>query len=215
MQQTAGRQSTPRWTERTLGQHLSLSVAAHLARTQLTADPLATEDARRLSDQLNKVALALARTAPLYLTDTAGGPPRELTAAELEGAVAQRSGTRLVLRDGRVVVGVTIRQTDLRQAIAILRAVGLGDAAPARQAEPAAPNGAAALLARAAELDTLIDAPGEVERAKNAALWIARNTAHGRIANLAMQLMSALHEQPGGDACRAMLARLRHALNEV
>jgi hypothetical protein len=51
------------------GQHLALSVAAHLARTQLVPEPL-------------------------YVFDSLGGEPREIGLAELEGAVVQRGATR-------------------------------------------------------------------------------------------------------------------------
>jgi hypothetical protein len=192
-----------------LGEYLALAAAVRLARTQLTADPLKVHD-----EELDFVALALARTVPLYAAAPAGSEPRQLTPLELEGAVPRNGATLLVLRDGRALAGVTVRRGDLRQAIAILRAVGLGDAAPVPHAKAAAPNGAESLLARAAELETLIDAPGEVERAKKAALWIARNSVRGQVANLAMQLMSALQEQRDADACRAILARLRQALNQ-
>jgi len=58
--------------------------------------------------------------------------------------------------------------------------------------------------------------PDQVERAKYGALFIARHTTDGRVANLAMQLMSALldsrgyEDVPGG--YRMALARLRAAL---
>ena len=50
-------------------------------------------------------------------------------------------------------------------------------------------------------------------------MWIARHAPQGRVANLAMQLMSALHESqsideiPGG--FRMALARLRAAFEET
>jgi hypothetical protein len=60
--------------------------------------------------------------------------------------------------------------------------------------------------------------PAQVERAKAGAVWIARHAPHGRIANLAMQLMSALHETRGTEEIpggfRMALARLRAALHD-
>ena len=43
------------FTDSIMGQHLALSVAAHLARTQLVSDPLAFSDAQHLSDMLDLV----------------------------------------------------------------------------------------------------------------------------------------------------------------
>jgi hypothetical protein len=61
--------------------------------------------------------------------------------------------------------------------------------------------------------------PAQLERAKSAAVFIARHAPHGRVANLAMQRMSGFHESrdyedlPGG--YRMALARLRAALEEA
>lgn len=46
---------------RILGEHLNLTVAAHLARTQLVADPLARYDGDHLLEMVNAVAQALTR----------------------------------------------------------------------------------------------------------------------------------------------------------
>src|SRR4029453_6493237 len=77
------------------------------------------------------------------------------------------------------------------------------------------------LRARFAELEQLLKppvVPAQLDRAKAAAVWIARHAPHGRVANLAMQLMSALHETRGLDdipgGFRMALARLRAALDE-
>jgi hypothetical protein len=104
--------------------HVPLAVAAHLARAQLVTDPGKVYDAQHLSEMLNVLALALARTAPLYLADPGGGEGRRLSLFELQGASAQRSATVLVLQDGRELAGVTMRRDDLRRAIAVLRALG-------------------------------------------------------------------------------------------
>jgi hypothetical protein len=210
-------------TDSISGQYLSLAVAAHLARTQLVPDPLKVYDGQHLSEMLNVVAQALARTAPLHITDTASGEKRALSSADLENALAKRGATTLVLKDGRTLTGVSIRRSDLRQAIAILKAVGIPEFAPVPQAAPK-PNGnggVEALHARFAEVDRLLTPPllpAQVEQAKAAAVWIARHAPHGRVANLAMQLMSALHESRGTEEIpggyRMALARLRAALQD-
>lgn len=210
------------------GQYLSLAVAAHLARTQLIPDPLKVCDAQHLNEMLNVVAQALARTAPLQITEAPGGEKRALSSLELEGASAKRAATMLVLKDGRTLTSVSIRRSDLRQAIAILKAVGIPEFTPAPAAAPK-PNGngngnggAEALRARFAEVDRLLTPPllpAQVDQARAAAVWIARHAPQGRVANLAMQLMSALHETRGVDEIpggfRMALARLRAALEEA
>src|SRR5918993_783325 len=69
----ARKSKTLQLTEGIAGQHLALSVAAHLARTQLIPDPLKVYDGQHLTDMLNVVGLALARTAPLHVVDPAAG----------------------------------------------------------------------------------------------------------------------------------------------
>ncbi len=212
-------------TDSIAGQYLSLAVAAHLARTQLVPDPLKVYDSQHLGEMLNVVAQALARTAPLQITEAASGEKRPLSSLELEGALAKRGATMLVLKDSRTLTGVSIRRSDLRQAIAILTAVGIPEFAPAPAAAPKpgtnGNGGIEALRARFAEVDRLLTPPllpAQVDQAKSAAVWIARHAPHGRVANLAMQLVSALHETrgtediPGGH--RMALARLRAALEE-
>ena len=203
-----------------MGERLALPVAAQLARTQLVLQP--ARNGEHPAETLNLVAQALARTAPLQVTDARTGETRTLSAAELEGAAARNGAVLLVLNDGRTLSGVSIRRADLRQAIAILKAVGLPHAAvaPAAAPEPGH-NGHDVLRARFAEIDALLREPllpAQVERAKAGAVWIARHAAEGRVANLAMQLMSALHETHGIDEVpggfRMALARLRAALEE-
>ena len=126
----ARKSKTQQLTEGIAGQHLALSVAAHLARTQLVPDPLKVYDGQHLTDMLDVVGLALARTAPLHVIDPAAGEPRQLTPRNRRG-VAKR-GAHLLLKDGRTLAGVSIKRSDLRQAIAILKAVGCRDRAAAR-----------------------------------------------------------------------------------
>jgi hypothetical protein len=222
----AKKSKTEELKESSLGQHLALAVAAHLARTQLVADPLSVYDGQHMSDMLNVVAVALARTAPMYVMEAATREPRQLVPGELEGALAKRSATVLVLKDGRTLAGVTIRRADLRQAIAILKAVGLPELRlrTTPQASPLPPQRDHAAIQQSlidllTELEEMLKPPliqTQVERAKKAALSIARKTPDCRAANLAMQLMSALHESrdvPGG--YRMALARLRAALAQT
>lgn len=221
----ARKSKTQQLTEGISGQHLALSVAAHLARTQLVTDPLKVYDGQHLTEMLNVVGLALARTAPLHMIDPAAGEPRQLTPAEIDGAVAKRGGSTLVLKDGRSLAGVSIRRSDLRQAIAILKAVGLPEIAPPpgppKPAQPAPGTNLEAVRARFAEVEGLLTPPllpAQVEQAKAGAVWIARHAPHGRVANLAMQLMSALHETRGTEEIpggfRMALARLRAELED-
>jgi hypothetical protein len=96
---------------------------------------------------------------------------------------------------------------------------------PAKQdmgAPPPQRNEAAHLIDLLDEVEKMLTPPlipSEMERAKAAALFIARQTRDARTANLAMQLMSALHESrgyedvPGG--YRMALARLRAALQHA
>jgi hypothetical protein len=208
------------------GQHVSLAVAAHLARTQLVPEPLKVYDGQHLSDMLDVVAQALARTASLHVIDAHTGETRELVPVELEGAVARRGATLLVLKDGRALSGVSVRRADLRQAIALLKAIGLPELAvsppPAVAGTPVLNGNGEALRARLAEVEDLLKPPllpAQVERAKAGAVWIARHAPQGRVANLAMQLISALHESRGIDEIpggfRMALARLRTLLEET
>jgi hypothetical protein len=203
-----------------LGQHLALSVAAHLARTQLVSNPLDIHDARHLSDMLDVVANALARAAPFYVQDAGGGPAHELSPAELEGATVLRGATVLALKDGRMLTGVSIKRADLRQAVAILKSVGIPElrTAPPKEANVEAPT----LRAQVAELEALLRQPliaPHVAKANALAVAIARHARDGRVANLAMQLVSAVHEAKSdaeGEThpVAVALARLRAGLEQ-
>jgi len=208
------------------GQHVSLAVAAHLARSQLVPEPLKAYDGQHLAEMLDVMAQALTRSAALHQIDAQTGLTRELSPAELEGAVARRGATELVLKDGRTLSGVSVKRADLRQAIALLHTIGVPELAaappPAVAGKPVVNANGEALRARLAEVENLLQPPllpAQVERAKAGAVWIARHAPQGRVANLAMQLMSALHESqsideiPGG--FRMALARLRAAFEET
>lgn len=208
-------------TESILGQHLALAVAAHLGRSQLVSDPLAIYDAQHLGEMLDLIAAALARVAPLYVQDPGSGTPRQLSDSELEGAAVKRGGGIVVLRDGRTLSSVSIKRVDLRQAIAILKAVGIPGLQPPRPVEEArakTQKRMQAPLETLAEIERLLRPPlvrEQVERANRLAVSIARDAPHGRVANLAMQLMSVVHE-PGRDEALVALAvaRLRAALSD-
>lgn len=226
-----GRKSkTQELSESLLGQHLGLSVAAHLARTQLVPDPLAPYDGQHLSEMLDTVANALARVAPLHVQDVKGGAPRLLTEADLEGARIKRGATLIVLKDGRSLSGVSIKRADLRQAIAILKAVGIQELTrngkepePAKVEEPR--DRLAMLRAELAHIESLLRPPlmpAQFDQANSAIVSIARNAPQGRISNVAMQLMSAVHEArsaENGDAdaerIHLGLARLRAAIQDA
>jgi hypothetical protein len=211
--------------ESVLGQHLALAVAAHLARTQLVSDPLAIYDAARLGDMLDIVATAIARVAPLYAQDPGNGTPRQLAESELDGAAIKRGATIVVLRDGRTLSSVSIKRVDLRQAVAILKAVGIPELQVQRAAKEPKATAAKPALSLAQGLDEIESLlrvplrPLEIERANKLVVSIARAAPQGHIANLAMQLMSALHEARGSerlpDGVPLLLARLRAALEEA
>jgi hypothetical protein len=220
-----GRKSkTEQLTASLAGQHLALSVAAHLARTQLVPDPLKVYDAQHLSEMLDVVARALSKVAPIYVRDAGVADPRPLTPAELDGAIIRRGATIVALADGRSFSSATIKRLDLRQAIAILKAVGIEDLEPRSQAAEPPPDAPKTqkLLEQLREVESLLEPPllpGHLERAGQHMIWIAREAPHGRVANLAMRLMSALHEARGADAlppgALAELAYLRAALEDV
>ena len=78
------------------------------------------------------------------------------------------------------------------------------------------------LLAQLSEVESLLRpplAPEQLERAGHHIISIARSAPHGRVANLAMRLMSAVLESRGAGelppAVRAELARLRAAVEDA
>jgi hypothetical protein len=208
-----------------LGQHLALAVAAHLARTQLVPDPLSVYDGQHLTDMLDLIARALTKVAPVYVKDSAPGEPRELSPAELEGATVRRGATLMALKDGRTFSSVTIKRADLRQAIAILKAVGIEELRRDPRPEPPAQRPAVpevSLKQRMEEIDLLLRAPlvpAQLERANREMVAIAREASNGRVSNYAMRLMSAVQQARGAedlpDSARAELARLRAAIDET
>ncbi len=212
-------------TDSILGQHLALSVAAHLARTQLIPEPLTPYDGQHMSETIDLVANALARVVPLYVNDPKAGAPRELSEAELEGATIKRGATLVALRDARTLSSVSIKRGDLRQAIAILKAIGVPElvrrAPPAPQPEPA-PDRGLQIAKQIAEIEKLLRPPllpEQHERCNRLLVAVARGAPRGRVANLAMRLMSAVHDAHTNGAAdesqiAVLVARLRGAADE-
>ena len=219
-----GRKSkTQQLTESILGQHLALSVAAHLARTQLVPDPLRVYDGQHMSDMVDTVANALAKVAPLYVQDAKSGTARELTPLELDGAAVKRGATVIVLKDGRTLSSVSMKRADLRQAIAILKAVGVPELRVPPPSLPPASKPAPDLLGQLRELESLLSPPliePHVQKANTIAVGIARHASQGKIANLSMQLVSIVHgaaHEGDVDARKidVALGRLRAAVEEA
>jgi hypothetical protein len=210
----------PKLADGILRQHLSLSLAAHFARAELA--PPAVYDSKHVD--VNIVARAVAKVAPLYVRDPWSEQLRQLSAAELEGAVITQAAKLLSLKSGRTFSGVLITRVDLRQAIAVLKVVGTEEFTP-RPKEPLRSevrDRGAELRERAAELELLLRAPvlsDQAKRANRLLISMARQAQEGRIANLAMQLMSMVHEAKGSDeppgGLQAALARLRSAVKEI
>jgi hypothetical protein len=217
----AKRSTTERLVDDLRSQHIALSVAAGLARTQLIPDPTRVYDSQHLSESLNHVARGLAKVAQLYVA-VPGEPPRPLAPIEIEDAHIQRGATLVVLKDGRKLSAVSMKRADLRQAVAILKTIGIQEFA-AQTSPPAAPESATERLdplVQLGEIERLLTVPlvaPQVSRANSLAVALARSAPQGRIANLAMQLVSAVHEaqneqtQDAGRLTMA-LARLRDAL---
>ena len=222
-----GRKSrTQHLTESILGQHLALSVAAHLARTQLIPDPLTPYDGQHMSETIDVVANALARVVPLYVNDPKVGAPRELVESEREGATIRRGATLVVLRDGRTLSSVSIKRGDLRQAIAILKAIGVPELVrrtPPPAASKPARDRRAEFLAKFVQLERMMQRPllpEHYERCNRLLVAMARGAPHGRIANLAMRLMSVVHDARANGVAHdaeigVLIAQLRAALDEA
>ena len=221
-----GRKSkTLQLSEGILGQHIALSVAAHLARTQLVPEPRGAYDGQHLSEMLDVVANALARVAPLYVTDPKIGATRQLLDSELEGASIKRGATTVCLRDGRTLSSASMKRADLRQAIGILKTIGLPEltrrAPEAPKAQPQ-PERFGLLAAQMVEVERMLRPPllpEQFKKCNRLLVAIARHAPDGRMANTAMRLMTAVERarSNGGedDEIAALLARLRAALDDV
>ena len=186
------------------GDHLPLSLAANLARSQLVANPPGRDDGHHRFELLDAVARALLRTARVHVREGEGAAPRELTPVELEGAQVLEGGRFVVLAGGRKLASVSILRGELREAIAVLRRVGVPDIGPAVQ-EPVKPRHAQPLDPAAAldELERLLRPPlvsPNLEQANRILIQLARRAKPAHTASLAMQLMSALYDSRGKEA---------------
>lgn len=203
-------------------EYLALPVAAHLARTRLVPDPTKVYDPEHLNEMLNIAAQALMRATRLYFVDPDTGEMHELGALELDGAVAKRGATRLTLRSGRSIAGVTVLRNELLDAIALLKKTGVpGLTSPLAEPPARPPEAPADPLALLRDMEALIHPPvlgSELQRATKLAVALARGAQRGEIANLAMRLVSELHESRGkaamGEGVRLAFERLRAALEE-
>ena len=130
----------------------------------------------------------------------------------------------LVLKDGRKLSAVSMKRADLRQAVAILKTIGVQEFAQSPPPAPAALEPQPEVvdpLVQLAEIERLLSVPlvvPQVQRANALAVALARRAPQGRIANLAMQLVSAVHEAQSEqtqdiDRLKLALARLRDALD--
>ena len=120
----------------------------------------------------------------------------------------------------------SIKRADLRQAIVILKAVGVDELAPRRKPdEPPRTetrDRAAEMRERVAQIEKLLRPPlhaEQIEWANRLIVSTARQAPDGRVANLAMRLMSVVQESNGADEpsadLQAALVRLRTAVEET
>jgi len=214
-----GKQRTP-LVDSVLGQHVALSVAAHLARSQLVFNRDVHYDTEHLFEMLDVLARALVKSAPIYVRDGPGSDPRELRTDELEGATVLQGGQVVLLSDGRRLSTVTIKRSDLREAIALLGCVGVPGLVQGRPhitptSEPAEPD----LTVTVEELERLLKPPvisPELEKAYRILIRMARDGKVPGLGNIAMRLMTALNECRGREAlsetARTLLAELRAAI---
>jgi hypothetical protein len=119
-----------------------------------------------------------------------------------------------VLRDGCVVSDVSMKRSDLRLAIAILKLFGVHNITPPRlKAPPAGAEGPRvrlrSLATQVIELEKLL-AADEFDKARRLATTMARCSPYGPVANRAMQLVSALND---ADGVKPALARLCSAVD--
>ena len=202
------------------GEHIGLSLAANLARSQLCPSNSQNAGGKPYAQLLDIVANALAQVAPLYILDTLTGDARELSAAELEGANVRSGATLLALKDGRVLTTVSMRRVDLAKAIRVLEAIGLPQLPrPPQKQLPAEPVRARiSPLEVLEQLESMLaagDAPTDLRKANSLAVLIARHAGRGPVVNLAMQLVTAIaHGDPASGQIPSTLAQLRAALQE-
>ena len=202
------------------GQHIALSVATHLARTKLAPGVSRRYDTEHFLEMLDVLARALAKTAPLYVREGADSDPRELRPDELEGLTVEKGGNLVLLQDGRKLSSVSIKRSDLRDAIAILISIGVPGISQPRIEKPATheppPLDPQVALE---ELERLLRPPfisPEIEEVNRILIGLARQSKIAGLASTAMSLMTALNECRGrnvlSENARALLGELRAAL---
>ena len=198
--------------------------AAPPARTQLLPEPGKAYDAQHLSETLNLVAPRSPRwRSSTSRIRTTGSAARARAGRSSRARTIQRGATVLVLKDGRTLSAVSMKRADLRRRSRSSRRSAFRSCArrrrkTRRRRSPSRPQ----LLAPLAEIERLLRAAdravGRDARTRSPCRSRAMRAA-GSIANLAMQLVSAVHETSGkgeaGDGRVAVaLARLRTALEE-
>ena len=124
--------------EKRTDEHIGLTTASGIAYDQLAAKSRGAYDAEHFNELLNKAAEALIRIAPVYLFDAGSGARRRLDDAELLNARVTRAASALILADGREVKDLSLRRSDLRAAITILKGAGLTAFSPAAERQKTA-----------------------------------------------------------------------------
>ena len=104
-------------------QHLALSTAAAVVYHQITGTTAAS--VADVDEILNLVAHAIANVAPIYTADRASGGPRQLAPIELIHCRFERGATVLKTSFGLEYGQLSMRRSDMRAAIAILKGAGL------------------------------------------------------------------------------------------
>jgi hypothetical protein len=112
---------------------IALDCAAALAYERLFGQQHRNEFGLRPRESGNALASALAARLPVYTHNEALTEFRRFDPPELQGALFDRGGREMRLADGRAVVRLVIRLSDLQDAIANPRTLPLGP-----QSEPAA-----------------------------------------------------------------------------
>jgi hypothetical protein len=102
-------------------EHLPIAVAAAQTFFQVVGETPKQKKVGHLDQVLNNVAHALSNVAPLYHPD--GMTQRQIEPIELLNARFTRGATVLVLKDGTELRGITIRRSDVREAVTVLRAI--------------------------------------------------------------------------------------------
>ena len=196
-----------------VGQHVAFAVAVQLASSQLLDDPGSAKDA------LNIVGSALTKVVPVYFQDAGAATRRALSQAELEGSEVMHRATVLLLKDGRTLSAVSIRRSDLRRGIAVLKTAGIGKLGKGKGRKPATQS--RELLAKVEEMERLVRPPllpAQLDHVNALAVSIARSAMDAGVASLAMRLLSALHDaRTAGDSAdhrpiELIVARMRDAI---